>query len=110
MKASHPIKQGSKKEKNLCIRLVKAAAEKYKVPGCFITAHVSSPLACHARSVVWKELIDKHGLTRRRVAEIFGRDIRRLRASVLKETKTDDLRGAVIFTGVRGQINWALIP
>jgi hypothetical protein len=64
-------------------RLVFATAARYKIPPVYVTAHVRYPLADAARHEVMRTLIATFGLRRWQVAFIFGRDLRRVRKSVL---------------------------
>ncbi|MBK1817493.1 hypothetical protein JIN84_17870 [Luteolibacter yonseiensis] len=69
-----------------CRVLVYRTAEKYSIPAVFITAHVRSRIADRARLEVWRTMIGDMGMTRQLVADCFGRDRRRLRASVLERS------------------------
>ncbi|MEO5713589.1 MAG: hypothetical protein ABIT37_08865 [Luteolibacter sp.] len=66
-----------------CRKLVYAVAENYDLPPVYLTAHVRKPLADVARKEVWRVMVVEMGLNRQTVATIFGRDRRRIRASVL---------------------------
>lgn len=70
-----------------CRNLVFRTAKKYKVPPVLITAHVRSNAADAARLEVWNIMINELGLRRHQVAKMFGRDVRRLRASVLEKRR-----------------------
>jgi hypothetical protein len=63
--------------------LMDAAAKRYDIPKVYITAHVRFPRADQARRDVWRTLVYEWGMKRGRVAAMFGRDLRRLRASVI---------------------------
>lgn len=73
----------ARKIRELCM----SAARKYDVPPVYITAHVRSAAADAARVEVWKYMIEKMGMKRQMVADLFGRDRRRLRASVLNKKR-----------------------
>ncbi len=66
-----------------CRALVYAAAKRHRIPPVYVTAHVRMPAADEARKEVWRVMIVQMGLGRRVVAEMFGRDRRRLRQSVI---------------------------
>ena len=65
--------------------LVFATAQRYRIPPVLITAHVRHVVADKARRIVMRTLIDRHGFTRQQVANIFDRDRRRVRKSVLEK-------------------------
>lgn len=67
-----------------CRLFVIEAAEIYGVPPAYITAHVPGPSAHKARLEVWRRMYEEIGLRRHQIARFFGRDLRRVRASVLK--------------------------
>jgi hypothetical protein len=62
---------------------VYALAAEHCIPPVFITAHIRVPKAIVARNTLMVECISKYGLARYQVAQIFGRDRRRIRRSVL---------------------------
>ena len=62
---------------------VYALAAEHRIPPVFITAHIRVPKAIVARNSLMVTLITEYGLARYQVAEIFGRDRRRIRRSVL---------------------------
>lgn len=64
-------------------QVVLDVAKKHDVPPVYITAHTRKRGVDEARKEVWRKLISEVGLTRGQVAEIFGRDLRRLRKSVI---------------------------
>lgn len=66
-----------------CRELVYATAKKYDLPAVYITAHIRNPIADEARKEVQRTMITDLGLRRYQVAAIFGRDLRRVRKSVL---------------------------
>ena len=66
-----------------CRRLVHRVAKEYDVPPACITAHIRGVRVDAARVQVWREMVDGMGMTRQLVADSFGRDRRRIRASVL---------------------------
>lgn len=66
-----------------CTNLVLATARKYEVAPVLITAHVKHTRACVARREVMAVMIQEYGMRRWQVAEAFGRDVRRVRKSVL---------------------------
>ena len=66
-----------------CRLLIYRTAEKYGIAPVLITAHVRSFHADKARKEVWREMIGKFRLRRWQVAHMFGRDVRRLRRSVI---------------------------
>ncbi len=63
--------------------LVFRKAKKFGVPPVMITAHVRNVVADKARCEVWHELLTTFNMTRQMVADLFGRDRRRIRASVI---------------------------
>lgn len=67
-----------------CRNLVFEAAEKHGVPPVYVTSHVRVPAAVQARTEVMCAMIDRYGMKRWQVALVFGRDKRRVRASVLR--------------------------
>lgn len=66
-----------------CRALVLFTARKYEIPPVYVTAHVRAPIADQARKEVWRVMIGEMGMTRGQVAGLFGRDLRRVRKSVL---------------------------
>jgi hypothetical protein len=66
-----------------CRTLVIFTARKYEIPPVFVTAHIRNPIADEARKEVQRTMIGEMGLKRCQVAAIFGRDLRRVRKSVL---------------------------
>ncbi len=66
-----------------CRKLVLEVAKKHNVAPCLITAHVRHEIADEARKEVMRRMIVEFGFRRSRVARIFGRDLRRVRRSVL---------------------------
>ena len=66
-----------------CRDLVYAAAKKYDIPPVYITAHIRIPAADKARKEVMCTMIVDLKLKRWQVAAAFGRDLRRVRKSVL---------------------------
>lgn len=73
----------SQKVARQCRLLVVKTAKKYKIPPSHITAHIGSKSACRARYEVWVVMIHEMGIKRGKVAEMFNRHHRRVRASVL---------------------------
>jgi hypothetical protein len=67
-----------------CRALVYEAAKKHDVPPVYVTSHVRVPAAVQARTEVMLAMIDRYGMKRWQVAFLFGRDKRRVRASVLR--------------------------
>lgn len=67
-----------------CCTLIYLTAEKYGIPAVYITAHIRSRTADAARFEVWNIMIDDFGLRRQQVADLFGRDRRRVRANLLR--------------------------
>lgn len=71
--------------------LVLEEADKAGIPAVFITCHPhvvwnhgkTRDRVLAARLTVWRVLIQDMGVSRRLVAEVFGRDLRRLRRSTL---------------------------
>ena len=78
-----PISALNKEIAEKCRELVYATAKKYGLPPVFITAHVRHPVADSVRKEVMRTMIVDYGLSRKLVAGIFGRDLRRVRKSVL---------------------------
>ena len=81
-----PAKKVSKMDHRLaekCRNLVMKTSVKYGVPPVYITAHIRVRAADVARREVWRTMIVQFGMTRKLVADIFGRDRRRLRKSVI---------------------------
>ncbi|MCE5310433.1 MAG: hypothetical protein LLG20_22580 [Acidobacteriales bacterium] len=66
-----------------CRNLVYSVAKQRKIPPVWITAHVRYPGADEARKEVWRVMIRDFGLCRHQVAEMFGRDLRRVRKTVI---------------------------
>lgn len=66
-----------------CRKLVFKTAKKYDVPPAFIVGHIRSVSVDAARYEVWRVMLLNFHMTRTQIAEIFGRDRRRLRRSVL---------------------------
>ena len=66
-----------------CRELVYEAAKKHGIPGVYITAHIRIPAADKARREVMRAMIVTLKLRRWQVAAAFGRDLRRVRKSVL---------------------------
>lgn len=66
-----------------CYALVHREAEKRGIPAVYITAHVRNPVADKARKSVQRKMIVKLKMKRCQVAAFFGRDLRRVRKSVL---------------------------
>jgi hypothetical protein len=81
-KISPPLKM-TRKLAHQCRRLVYETASKYQVAPVLITAHVRSRAADRARIEVWRTMVGDMGFTRQAVADMFGRDRRRLRRSVI---------------------------
>ena len=65
-----------------CVQLVIAAGEKWKVPPAQIVAHCRCAPVCRARAEVMRAMFAL-GLKRYQIAAAFGRDLRRVRASVI---------------------------
>jgi hypothetical protein len=70
--------------------LMTETAARYDIPKVYITAHVRYPKADIARKEVWRVLINEWGMKRHHVAKLYGRDLRRLRASVLGRSPAGD--------------------
>lgn len=66
-----------------CRELVFTVAREFGIPPVHVTSHIRNLKADKARKKVMQEMIHGMGLPRWRVAEIFNRDLRRVRASVL---------------------------
>lgn len=66
-----------------CRQVVYAAASKYQIPPVYITAHIFSDAANHARREAMRIMIAELHLARWQVAAMFFRDLRRVRKSVL---------------------------
>jgi hypothetical protein len=66
-----------------CRQMVVEAADAYQVPPAYIIAHVPGPDAHKARLEVWRRMFEELGLRRHQIARLFGRDLRRVRASVI---------------------------
>lgn len=64
-------------------RMVYEEAERFKVPPVDVTAHVCGVSAGKARREVMRRMITELGMARHQVAKAFGRDVRRVRKSVL---------------------------
>ena len=73
-----PPKQIRKK----CVSLVLEAAEKWKVPPALIVAHCRCGAVCKARMEVMQAMFEL-GMKRCQIAAAFGRDLRRVRSSVI---------------------------
>lgn len=63
--------------------IVFVVAKKYNVPPVHVTAHVLSRQADKARMEAMRAMIAELGMKRCEVAQAFGRDLRRVRKSVL---------------------------
>jgi hypothetical protein len=59
------------------------AAIRHQVPAALIVSHSNNRVASKARKEVQVAMIDKLGMSRRWCAFMFGRDVRRVRASEL---------------------------
>ena len=66
-----------------CAALVIETARTYQIPPVTITAHTRSTVADRARKEVMAIMVAEFGMPRCQVAMAFGRDLRRVRASVL---------------------------
>lgn len=66
-----------------CRQLVYTAAKAYQVPAAYITAHTRFSPADAARKWVMCQMIQQLHMKRHQVAMAFGRDLRRVRRSVL---------------------------
>ena len=66
-----------------CTEMVYYAAKKFDVPAVYIAAHTRHVVADEARKWVMREMISELGMRRWQVALAFGRDLRRVRRSVL---------------------------
>jgi hypothetical protein len=66
-----------------CRELVRQAAVKHQIPPAMIVAHCRFRRADLARREVMRRMHQELGLCRRVIAEAFGRDLRRVRASEL---------------------------
>lgn len=66
-----------------CRQIVYVAAAKYDVPPVYITSHMRTIAADQARREVMQQLITQVHLARWQVAAMLGRDLRRVRKSVL---------------------------
>ena len=66
-----------------CCGLVFKAAKFYEIPPAYITAHTRFTQADRARRWVMQQMLRKLHMKRYQVALAFGRDIRRVRKSVL---------------------------
>lgn len=66
-----------------CLKLVINASIRHQVPAALIVSHSNNRAASKARKEVQAEMIEKLGMKRRWVAFMFGRDVRRVRASEL---------------------------
>jgi len=66
-----------------CTKLVLEASRKYDVPPVIITSHCKHARASQARREVMAVMIADYGMRRWQVAEAFGRDVRRVRKSVI---------------------------
>jgi hypothetical protein len=66
-----------------CRNLVIFTANKYELPPVYLTAHVRHVVADEARKEVWRVMVGEMGLKRYQVAGMFGRDLRRIRKSVI---------------------------
>ena len=65
-----------------CTELVIAAGKKYDVAPAYIVAHCRMKKACKARMEVMRQMWEL-GLKRSQIAFAFGRDLRRVRSSVI---------------------------
>lgn len=65
-----------------CLRFLLKTAERYDIPPAWIPAHVRTHAAIAARREVMLYMLSI-GLTRSQLALAFGRDLRRVRASVI---------------------------
>ena len=69
--------------KQKCKGLVFAAAGRWKVPPAYIVAHVRGNAVDEARRWVMVAMLRRLKMKRWQVAMAFGRDVRRIRRSVL---------------------------
>jgi chromosomal replication initiation ATPase DnaA len=69
--------------REMCSNVVYAVAAEYRIPPVFVTAHIRTEKAVIARRKVMSIMLTKFGMRRYQVAEAFGRDIRRVRKSVI---------------------------
>ena len=65
-----------------CVALVIEIAGRHHVPPALVVAHCHRSDACAARAEVMREMF-RLGLKRIQIAAAFGRDVRRVRASVI---------------------------
>jgi len=65
-----------------CKRLLIAAAQRHNVPPAYVVAHIRTSGAVAARKELWKEMLAL-GMNRAQIAFAFGRDLRRVRASII---------------------------
>lgn len=63
--------------------LVYEKAAEHRIPPVFITSHIRHRVADEVRNSLMVLLLTQYGLARYQVADIFGRDRRRVRRSVL---------------------------
>jgi hypothetical protein len=66
-----------------CRDFVMAASERYRVPPAYIVAHTRAGRSDAARTEVMRRMVGELGMRRWQVAEAFGRDLRRVRKSVI---------------------------
>lgn len=66
-----------------CRQIVYVIAAKYDIPPVYITSHMRSMAADQARREVMQQLLSQVHLARWQVAAMLGRDLRRVRKSVL---------------------------
>jgi len=82
MDAAPYVKMPSREVRADCFSLLLWKAYKYNVPPAHVTAHIRSVPAVRARRELMLAMLAM-GLTRGQVAMAFGRDLRRVRASVI---------------------------
>lgn len=90
-----------------CREFVFAAAKKYGLPPVVITAHTRWVQADRARLEVQRRMIDELGMKRWQVAKIFGRDVRRVRASVLNKERRRCHFDSKLMVQIGCQMVWA---
>lgn len=66
-----------------CREILITEACRYKVDPALVVAHVRYPRASAARKAVQLRMMEELGMKRHQIAKMFGRDLRRVRASVM---------------------------
>lgn len=89
-----------------CREILLEEAKRHEIEPAYIVAHVRYIPANHARKVVQRRMIEELGIKRHVIATMFGRDLRRVRASVLSKTPALRRRKPIPAVPVGNQFVW----